>query len=78
MSSIKRDSIEGCQALCDLNNIVETWALKNAIKIRSSCASCVHAMKDGPFKCTLYNVVPPLSVIINGCGSYTDNDPLPF
>ena len=78
MSSIKRIGGESYQAMSNFRNIIEEWALKDADKIKRSCNSCVYAVKDGPFKCSAYNTVPPLSVIMNGCSSYSDNDDIPF
>ncbi len=81
MSSIKsipREGIESFQAQNDLNNLVQAWALKNADKIKRSCASCTYAMHEGPFKCCVYSITPPLDVIMNGCDSYSNTDDIPF
>lgn len=78
MSSMKRSSGESYKALGDLNSFLEDWALENAGKLRRSCASCVYAVKDGPFKCSLYNMVPPINVIMDGCSDHNDNDAIPF
>ena len=78
MSSIKRDAIDAEQALANLDSVIAEWALTNATKIRRSCASCIYAAKSGPFYCALYNTVPPLDVIMDGCNKYEDEDPMPF
>lgn len=78
MSSTKRIGGEAYQSIQTLNVMVEDWALKNADRIKRSCASCTYANREGPFKCSVYNVTPPLDVIMNGCPSYSDNDDIPF
>lgn len=78
MSSIKRQSGESYQALGDLQALAEAWALKNADKLKRSCASCTYAVRSGAFKCSAYNAVPPLDTIMNGCSGYSDSDDIPF
>ena len=78
MSSIKRTSGDSYKALGDLQVFAEEWALKNADKIKRNCASCTYAVRSGPFKCCVYNAVPPIDVIMNGCESYCDSDYIPF
>lgn len=78
MSSIKRTGGEAYQSINDLTAAVEAWALKSSDKIKRSCASCTYAHRDGPFKCAVYRVTPPLDVIMNGCASYSDADDIPF
>lgn len=78
MSSTKRQSGESYQALGDLQRTVETWALKNADKLKRSCASCTYAVRSGPFKCAVYLVTPPINVIMTGCDAYSDHDDIPF
>ena len=78
MSSIKRTSGESYKAIGDLQIFAEEWALKNADKIRRSCASCTYAVRSGPFRCAVYSVVPPIDVIMDGCASYIDTDYIPF
>ncbi len=78
MSSIKRRGGESYQAIGNLLASVENWALRDADKIKRSCASCTYAVRSGPFKCCVYDAVPPIDVIMNGCESYSDSDDVPF
>lgn len=78
MSSIKRDGAEAYQVLNNLLSLVQGWALKDADKIKRSCASCTYAVRSGPFKCSAFNTVPPIDIIINGCAEYSDSDDIPF
>lgn len=40
-----------------------------------TCITCEHWKEE---KCTLYNVVPPVKVIVDGCDQYKDFDEVPF
>lgn len=75
MSSTPRNCYD---AKNDLNKLVEEWALKNADKIKRSCASCTYAMREGPFRCQAYGATPPIDVIMNGCDGYSDVNDIPF
>ncbi len=76
--SSRRNSAESLQALNTLLCFVENWAVENGDKLRRSCASCVYAQRTGPFKCSLYNMTPPLDTIMDGCNEYSDKEVIPF
>lgn len=65
-------------AKVDLHVAITDWARKNTVELTRSCSSCVYAVKDGPFRCALYNATPPIDVIMDGCDSYFDIDDIPF
>lgn len=76
--NVPRAGVESRLAANNLNEAVLRWALRDAYKLRRSCGSCVYANLSGPFKCSVYNAVPPIDVIMNGCESYSDTDDIPF
>lgn len=75
---VERTGGERYQAESNLLSLVKVWALKDADKLKRSCASCTYAVRSGPFKCAAYNTVPPIDVIMNGCDGYSDSDDIPF
>ena len=43
-----------------------------------TCGNCKHMTEQGPAFCSLYNMTPPVSVIVAGCPSHEDKEEIPF
>lgn len=66
------------EAAADLRDALANWAAKHGGKVVTGCATCTFARRDGPFQCDKFKLVPPLTVISNGCEAYSDYDDIPF
>lgn len=47
-------------------------------EIYKTCENCRHMTEQGPAFCALYQVTPPVAVIIAGCPSHDDKEDVPF
>lgn len=63
-----------------LSELLNTWlTTQGPSPIFKTCASCRHMSQgNAPAVCQLYNMTPPVDVIISGCGSHDDANDIPF
>jgi hypothetical protein len=59
-----------------LQNWLTTYGPNGIFK---TCGNCRHMAKAGaPTFCNLYQITPPVEVVIHGCPSHEDEDEIPF
>lgn len=58
-----------------LNNWLITYGPPVIFK---TCQSCKHMVETGPAYCALWQVTPPVEVIIAACPSHQDKEEIPF
>lgn len=43
-----------------------------------TCGNCRNMSKEGEPRCMLFNVIPPIQVIMEGCDKHDDEHEVPF
>jgi len=62
-----------------LSNALNVWLTSHGPNaIFRTCMSCTNMVQDGPAFCRLYNVTPPVAVILAGCDKHNDGEEIPF
>jgi len=62
-----------------LSELLNTWLTNHGPSaIFRTCDSCKFMSQEGPTFCQLYNMTPPVKVVLSGCPSHQDNSEIPF
>lgn len=62
-----------------LSRALNTWLEDfGPVGLFQTCASCRNMSKEGEPRCALYNVIPPINIIMRGCDKYDDDHEVPF
>lgn len=62
-----------------LSGLINEWLTSGGPSaIFRTCENCEHMQQEGPAFCKLYQMTPPVAVIIAGCPSHADCNQIPF
>lgn len=78
-AQLRIDTVSVDEAGNALANMLNNWLTQSGpVTLFKSCANCKHMREEGPAFCNLWNVTPPVEVIVKACPSHEDNEEIPF
>ena len=74
-----REGAGSAPASAELSLLLNTWLTNfGPSDIFRTCQNCKHMNQEGPTFCRMYNMTPPVAVVIAGCPSHVDVEEIPF
>lgn len=74
-----REGAGSAPASTALSQLLNAWLTDfGPSDIYRTCGNCKHMAQEGPASCTLYQMTPPVAVILSGCPSHEDIEEIPF
>lgn len=74
-----REGAGSAPASASLSQLLNDWLTNfGPSDIYRTCGNCKHMRQEGPAFCGLYQMTPPVGVVIAGCPSHEDVEEIPF
>lgn len=74
-----RQGAGGDDASFSLSKALNSWMEEfGPTGLFKTCGNCRNMSREGPAFCTLYQMTPPVDVILKACPSHDDEHEIPF